>query len=222
MGVVHDFVLLRGWSYRFALHEEPLNKLSFWPPFLWELCSHCPRIRGHFAAVLRCNVPQTSKFLVQQQHLYATDNYVSTRFVVTHFCVHWHNTAAPRLCVCFGVAMLCEYRLTFFLRKFSRKVMVKKTNPESVPPLRYDYKVFSVELGKRIRQLRKESGLTLRALIVQHGLHLTQIQRIEKGNGISVPLLLRVAQIFQLPLEDLVADLGKVPENIESRSETSK
>ena len=100
--------------------------------------------------------------------------------------------------------------------------MVKKTDPESIPPVRYDYKLFSVELGKRIKHLRKESGLTLRALIVQHGFHLTQIQRLEKGTGISVPMLLRIAQTFQVPLEDLVAGLGKAPEGVESRSETSK
>jgi len=49
--------------------------------------------------------------------------------------------------------------------------------------LRYDYKEFSAALGKRVKQLRKERGLTLRALVIQHGFHLTQIQRIEKGDG---------------------------------------
>lgn len=117
--------------------------------------------------------------------------------------------------------MLRRYRLPLLLRKCSIREMVKSTNPESVP-LRYDYGAFSVELGKRIRKLRKESGLTFRALIVQHGFHVTQIQRIEKGDGISVPLLLRIAQAFQVPVEDLVAGLGKVAENVEARSETSK
>src|SRR5580704_4917660 len=88
--------------------------------------------------------------------------------------------------------------------------------------LRYDYKEFSAALGKRVKQLRKESGLTLRALIVQHGFHLTQIQRIEKGDGISVPMLLRIAQTFQVPFEDLVAGLGKVEESVETNAETSK
>ncbi len=97
---------------------------------------------------------------------------------------------------------------------------MKKTN-KSVPVLRYDCKAFYVELGKRIRQLRKEHGLTIRALIVQHGFHTTQIQRIEKGDGISVPMLLRIAQTFQVPLENLVAGLGKVEESVELRSETS-
>jgi len=49
--------------------------------------------------------------------------------------------------------------------------------------LRYDYKEFLAALGKRVKQLRKERGLTLRALVIQHGFHLTQIQRNEKGDG---------------------------------------
>jgi transcriptional regulator with XRE-family HTH domain len=81
----------------------------------------------------------------------------------------------------------------------------------SEPTLRYDYKAFSAELGKKIKQLRKESGLTLRALIVQHDFHLTQIQRIERGEGISVPTLLRIAEVFQIPLDKLVEGVGLVP-----------
>lgn len=76
--------------------------------------------------------------------------------------------------------------------------------------LRYDYKVFSAELGKRIRQLRKESGLTLRALIIHHNFHVTQIQRLEKGEGMSIPTLLRIAETFQIPMEKLVAGIGLV------------
>ena len=87
--------------------------------------------------------------------------------------------------------------------------------------LRYDYKKFSAELGKRVKQLRKERGLTLRDLIVKFDFHLTQIQRIEKGDGLSVPTLLRIAEVFEIPIEKLVAGLGKadVPE---SRSKSSK
>jgi transcriptional regulator with XRE-family HTH domain len=78
-----------------------------------------------------------------------------------------------------------------------------------------------VELGKRVKQLRKESGLTFRALVKQHDYHLTQIQRIESGEGISVPTLLRLAETFQVPIEKLVAGLGMV-EAVEQGSETSK
>ena len=87
--------------------------------------------------------------------------------------------------------------------------------------LRYDYKEFSAALGKRVKQLRKERGLTLRALVVQHGFHLTQIQRIEKGDGVSVPTLLRIAEVFQIPVEELVEGLGLI-ESDESRSKSSK
>ena len=80
---------------------------------------------------------------------------------------------------------------------FLREVHI---NNESM--LRYDYKEFSAALGKRVKQLRKERGLTLRALVIQHGFHLTQIQRIEKGDGLSVPTLLRIAEVFQIPVEE--------------------
>jgi hypothetical protein len=76
--------------------------------------------------------------------------------------------------------------------------------------LRYDYKEFSAALGKRVKQMRKERGLTLRALVVQHGFHLTQIQRIEKG-----------AETFQISVEKLIAGLGLV-ENGEPRTKSSK
>lgn len=87
--------------------------------------------------------------------------------------------------------------------------------------LRYDYKEFSAALGKRVKQMRKERGLTLRALVVQHGFHLTQIQRIEKGDGISVPTLLRLAETFQISVEKLIVGLGVV-ENGEPRTKSSR
>jgi transcriptional regulator with XRE-family HTH domain len=89
------------------------------------------------------------------------------------------------------------------------------------PMLRYDYKEFSAALGQRIRQLRKERGLTLRALVVQHNYHLTQIQRIEKGDGLSIPTLLRLAETFQIPVEKLIANLGVI-EGGEPRSQSAK
>jgi transcriptional regulator with XRE-family HTH domain len=79
--------------------------------------------------------------------------------------------------------------------------------------LRYDYKEFSAAFGRKVKELRKAHGLTLRAMVVEHGFHLTQFQRIEKGEGVSVPTLLRVAEVFQIPLDRLVADLGIVPDS---------
>lgn len=108
---------------------------------------------------------------------------------------------------------MCVLELLRFVdnrRLGSVLIKAKETNTPTGPVLRYNYKAFSAELGRRIRQLRKESGLTLRALIVHHDFHLTQIQRIEKGEGISIPTLLRVSETFQVPVEKLVAGIGLV------------
>ena len=88
--------------------------------------------------------------------------------------------------------------------------------------LRYDYKDFSAQLGKRLKELRKERGLTLRSMVADHGFHQTQVQRSEKGEGISVPTLLRFAEAFQLPIEKLVAGLGIIAPPPEPRSRSSK
>ena len=43
-----------------------------------------------------------------------------------------------------------------------------------------------------------------------HGFHLTQLQRIERGEGVSVPMLLRLAETFGMPVEKLIAGLGVI------------
>ena len=72
----------------------------------------------------------------------------------------------------------------------------------------YSYEKFLTELGHKLRQLRIDRGLTLRAMIIQHGFHLAQWQGFEKGKGISVPSLLRLCEVFDLSLEDLIAGVG--------------
>jgi len=47
-------------------------------------------------------------------------------------------------------------------------------------------------------------------LVQNHGFHLTQIARIERGESFSVPTLLRLAEAFQIPLEELIAGLEVV------------
>lgn len=72
----------------------------------------------------------------------------------------------------------------------------------------YSYDKFLIELGRKLRQLRIDRGLTLRAMIVKHGFHLAQWQGFEKGKGISVPSLLRMCEVFDLTLEELIGGMG--------------
>lgn len=83
--------------------------------------------------------------------------------------------------------------------------------------LRYDYLQFSKDLGKRVRELRKERGILLRSFVADHGFHLNQLQRVEAGEGVSVQTLLKLAEVFQMPLDQLVAGLGAVPNETHSK-----
>lgn len=47
-------------------------------------------------------------------------------------------------------------------------------------------------------------------MIVTHGFHLAHWQGFEKGKGISVPSLLRLCEVFDISVEQLVAGLGVV------------
>lgn len=85
--------------------------------------------------------------------------------------------------------------------------------------MQYSYSKFLTELGLRLRTMRKEHGWTLRDMIVLHGFHLTHWQSFEKGKAISVPSLLRVCEIFKMPLETLIADLGRDEESPMTRVE---
>lgn len=87
--------------------------------------------------------------------------------------------------------------------------------------LRYNYEQFLAALGERIKQIRKERGLTHRALVTDHGFHLTGVQRIERGEGISIPTLLRLCEVYQVRIDELVAGIGMVTEG-ESPKKPSK
>ena len=61
--------------------------------------------------------------------------------------------------------------------------------------------------------MRIDRKWTLRSMIVQHGFHLAQWQGFEKGTGISVPSLLRMCDVFDVTLTDLIDGLGLVNED---------
>lgn len=74
--------------------------------------------------------------------------------------------------------------------------------------MQYTYEVFLKELGARLKQMRKDRGWTLRHMVVDHNFHITHWQSFESGKAISVPSLLRVCEVFDTSLEDLVRGLG--------------
>ncbi len=77
--------------------------------------------------------------------------------------------------------------------------------------MKYSYDLLLEQLGARIKQLRKERGWTLRDMVVQHGFHLSHWQAFERGNrGMSVPSLLRIAEVFDVTLCELLDGLGEV------------
>ena len=77
--------------------------------------------------------------------------------------------------------------------------------------MRYSYEDFLRELGAKLRQMRLDRGWTLRRMIVEYGFHLAQWQGFEKGKGMSVPTLLRLCELFDLSLEELIGGLGRTP-----------
>jgi transcriptional regulator with XRE-family HTH domain len=75
--------------------------------------------------------------------------------------------------------------------------------------VQYSYELLLVQLGARLKGLRKERGWTLRDMVIQHGFHLTHWQSFERGNrGMSLPSLLRIAEVFGVTPSDLLKGLG--------------
>src|SRR5205085_784922 len=61
-----------------------------------------------------------------------------------------------------------------------------------------------VLLAQRIKQLRRERGLTqeeLSDLLGKHALYITQVEA--KQQGLSLPMLYKIAKVFNLSLKEL-------------------
>lgn len=74
-----------------------------------------------------------------------------------------------------------------------------------------DHAEFFAILGRRIKELRKERGWSLRDMILMHGYHLSQWQKYEKGGPVTVDSLLRMAAVFDMTLSQLLGDLVEFP-----------
>ena len=68
-----------------------------------------------------------------------------------------------------------------------------------------DYKAFLAHTAKRIKELRRERGLTLRDMVVVHGYHDSNWRRMEREGVGSVQSLLRIVKAFGVPITTLTA-----------------
>jgi len=60
-------------------------------------------------------------------------------------------------------------------------------------------------LGKKIRKIRKEIGLSQEALAYESGLDRAYVGKIERGEkNITVVKLLQISDALDLPLKDLI------------------
>ncbi|MEL5849947.1 MAG: helix-turn-helix transcriptional regulator [Candidatus Igneacidithiobacillus chanchocoensis] len=67
------------------------------------------------------------------------------------------------------------------------------------------------EIGKRIRNRRRELGYSSRELAQKIGLHRSQYLKIEAGYGTTIPRLRQIAQVLKVPLSYLVGDTDVLP-----------
>jgi transcriptional regulator with XRE-family HTH domain len=75
--------------------------------------------------------------------------------------------------------------------------------------MQYDYELFLIELGTRVKQLRKDRKLSHRRMVTDFGFHLGQLAKIENGGAVSAQTLLKLCAAFDMRLEELVRDLGE-------------
>ena len=84
-----------------------------------------------------------------------------------------------------------------------------------------EYVDFMHALGKRIKQLRIELGLSLRDMVVLHGYHDSQWRRMER-EGAGLQSLLRISKAFGLSLSVILDNLGQLPGSEIVQSQAAK
>ena len=75
-----------------------------------------------------------------------------------------------------------------------------------------DYKEFLKALGGRIRELRKQRGWSNRDIVFSLGINDSQWRSYERGGGLRLDSLLRLAGCFQISLSELLDGLGQFPQ----------
>ena len=75
---------------------------------------------------------------------------------------------------------------------------------ETALKMHYDYDDFTSVLGTRIKALRKDRGWTQMQMTRDFGYYLSHWQNIETGRKMSLETLLRVANTFDITLDELL------------------
>ena len=74
-----------------------------------------------------------------------------------------------------------------------------------------DYKDFLKALGARIKEMRKKKGWSLRDMVKLHDYHDSQWRKFESGGSMNVQSMIRIAEVFEMPLSRLVDGLAEFP-----------
>ncbi len=73
------------------------------------------------------------------------------------------------------------------------------------------------EIYKKLKQLRKERGLTLNTLAEKMGADYQQISRIERGKSrLTIDVLMKMAEALEIPLKDIVEGENR-PQNEDNK-----
>ena len=75
--------------------------------------------------------------------------------------------------------------------------------------MHYDYEEFRQTLAARIRALRKAKGWTQMQMTTDFGYHVSFWQSIEAGRKMSLQTMLRVANTFDLTVEELLEGIKR-------------
>ena len=74
-----------------------------------------------------------------------------------------------------------------------------------------NYQQFMKALGARIKEFRRQRGLTLRDMVVKHNYHDSQWRRFERSGVGNLSSLLRVAKALNISVSILLDGLGEYP-----------
>lgn len=72
-----------------------------------------------------------------------------------------------------------------------------------------------IEIGKKIKKLREEKGLSLRKLAAAIDVDPSHISRVENGNEASIKLLEKLAEFFGVEISYFFGNKKEIPEELE-------